>query len=150
MWTGNWWHRMQGQLPPGATLIPYIIATDKTQLTQFTGNRQGYPIYMTIGNLPITVRRTISTRAYVLIGYLPTDSFDGLGLSEEACKVARQRLFHCCMRKLLDETRIPGYQGVELSSGDGTVRLCYPILAGWMGDYPEQCLVTCTRYLRCP
>ncbi|KZT53284.1 hypothetical protein CALCODRAFT_408485, partial [Calocera cornea HHB12733] len=150
MWTGNWWHRVQGQYPPGATLIPFILATDKTQLTQFSGNRQGYPVYLTIGNLPIAVRQKISTRAVILIGYLPTDSFDGLGLSEEACKIARQRLFHCCVGKLLEETRIPGLEGIDLTSGDGHTRKCYPILAGWMGDYPEQCLVTCTRYLRCP
>lgn len=40
--------------------------------------------------------------------------------------------------------------GVELASGDGLVRRCHPILAVYVADYPEQCLVTCTRYMHCP
>ncbi|KAH9847581.1 hypothetical protein C2E23DRAFT_863227 [Lenzites betulinus] len=36
---------------PGATLIPIIISSDKTQLTLF-GSKAAYPVYMTIGNLP--------------------------------------------------------------------------------------------------
>jgi hypothetical protein len=35
-------------------------------------------------------------------------------------------------------------------SGDGTWRRCHPIFAIFVGDYPEQCLVTCTYNGRCP
>ena len=35
-------------------------------------------------------------------------------------------------------------------SGDGIWRRCYPILAAFVGDYPEQALVTCTYNGRCP
>ena len=34
-----------------------IISTDKTQLTQFSGNRSAYPVYMTLGNIPKALRR---------------------------------------------------------------------------------------------
>jgi len=43
---------LQSKLPKGATLAPVIIATDKTQLTQFSGNKSAYPVYLTIGNIP--------------------------------------------------------------------------------------------------
>ncbi|ESK83972.1 hypothetical protein Moror_7503 [Moniliophthora roreri MCA 2997] len=52
MWTGKWWELMQSRLPQSATIAPIIIATDKTQLTQFSGNKQAYPVYLTIGNIP--------------------------------------------------------------------------------------------------
>ena len=35
---------------PGATIIPVIVSSDKTLLTQFR-DRMAYPIYMTIGNI---------------------------------------------------------------------------------------------------
>lgn len=55
----------------GATIIPIIISTDKTQLTVFR-NKSAYPVYMTIGNIPKDIRRKPSRRAYILLGYLPT------------------------------------------------------------------------------
>jgi hypothetical protein len=43
-----------------------------------------------------------------------------------------------------------GLTGLELTSGDGAVRDCHPILAAYVGDYPEQVLVTCTKTGECP
>jgi hypothetical protein len=47
---------VQGLLPLGSTLAPIIIATDKTQLTQFSGNKKAYLVYLTLGNLPRSFR----------------------------------------------------------------------------------------------
>lgn len=41
---------------PGATIVPIIISSDKTQLTLFR-NRSCYPVYLTIGNIPKETRR---------------------------------------------------------------------------------------------
>ncbi|KAJ6508168.1 hypothetical protein C8R45DRAFT_1050452 [Mycena sanguinolenta] len=43
MWTGDWWWEAQLLLPVGATLVPIIIASDKTQLTRFSGDKQAWP-----------------------------------------------------------------------------------------------------------
>ena len=73
IYTAKWWHILQvrilptgplflaltyaqSHLPQGATLTPIIIATDKTQLTQFSGNKSAYPVYLTIGNIPKATR----------------------------------------------------------------------------------------------
>ncbi|KAJ3965272.1 hypothetical protein EV361DRAFT_776715, partial [Lentinula raphanica] len=73
MWTGSFWNAVQGQLPSGATLAPVILATDKTQLTQFSGNKSAYPVYLTLGNIPKELRRKPGTRACVLLAYLSVD-----------------------------------------------------------------------------
>ena len=49
--TGNWWWDTQEQLPQGATIVPVIFAFDKTHLTNFSGDKQAWPLYMTIGNI---------------------------------------------------------------------------------------------------
>ncbi|KAI0682470.1 hypothetical protein BC835DRAFT_1424364 [Cytidiella melzeri] len=58
MQTGRWWWATQEEVErdsPGATIIPIIISTDKTQLTLFH-NKTVYPIYLTIGNIPKEIR----------------------------------------------------------------------------------------------
>ncbi|KAH7904457.1 hypothetical protein BJ138DRAFT_993077, partial [Hygrophoropsis aurantiaca] len=58
MHTGKWWWETQKQLDArklGATIIPIIISSDKTQVTMFR-NKSAYPVYMTIGNIPKEIR----------------------------------------------------------------------------------------------
>lgn len=40
--------------------------------------------------------------------------------------------------------------GIEMMSGDSIMRHCHPIFAAFIGDYPEQCLVTGTMNGDCP
>ena len=54
MHTSKWWWWTQEKLEaekPGATIIPIILSSDKTQITT-VGGKSAYPVYMTIGNLP--------------------------------------------------------------------------------------------------
>lgn len=108
-----------------------------------------YPIYLTIGNIPKDIRRKPSRYAHILIGYIPTTKLTGID-----SKIARRRgqanLFHTCMHKVLDPISHYGETGVPMMSGDGIWRRCHPIFANFIGDYPEQALVTCTYNGRCP
>ena len=133
---------------PGATIIPVIIATDKTQLTLFRG-KSAYPVYLTIGNIPKEIRRKPSRRGYVLLGYLPSERLDHIK-SKETRRRASANLFHACMRRILQPIRGIGISGLEMASGDGVVRRCHPILAAFVGDYPEQCLAACCKNFECP
>ena len=54
------------------------------------------------------------------------------------------------MRLLLDPIKTIGITGIPMMGGDGIWRRCHPILASFVGDYPEQVLVTCTYNSRCP
>ncbi|KAH8991765.1 hypothetical protein EDB86DRAFT_2806455 [Lactarius hatsudake] len=151
MHTGKWWWSVQRSLElhrPGATVIPVIISSDKTQLTLFR-SKSAYPIYLSIGNIPKDIRCKPTQQAQVLIGYIPTTR-----LSHIKNKAARRRalanLFHSCMRKCLSPIKFYGETGIAMATGDGIWYRCHPIFATFIGDYPEQWLVACTYNGRCP
>ena len=54
------------------------------------------------------------------------------------------------MNFILSPLKVPGIHGMEVMSGDGVVRRGHPILAAYVGDYPEQCLVTGAFSGDCP
>jgi len=58
-------------LPVGSTLVPVIFASDTTHLTNFSGDGKLWPIYMSIGNIPSSIRQKPNQRAWVLVVLLP-------------------------------------------------------------------------------
>ena len=54
------------------------------------------------------------------------------------------------MQSILKPLEKARREGIELVNGDGTVRRCYPILAAYVGDYPEQVLVSIVKSGNCP
>ncbi|KAF5349741.1 hypothetical protein D9757_014553 [Collybiopsis confluens] len=153
MWTGSFWNAVQEKIPEGGTIAPVIIASDKTQLTQFSGSKTAYPVYLTIGNLPKALRRKPGTRACVLIAYLAIDKPSKSGLSTTALKLRNYEIFHRSMAVVLEPLKAAGHPkegGIEMIGGDGAMRKVYPLLATYVADYPEQCLITCTKYGTCP
>jgi hypothetical protein len=133
---------------PGATLIPIILSSDKTQLTLFRA-KSAYPVYLTIGNIPKDIRRKPSRHAQLLVGYIPTTRLEHMK-NQAARRRALANLFHASIRAILAPIIAYGETGIAMMSSDGVWRRCHPVLACFVGDYPEQTLVTCTYSGRCP
>jgi Plavaka transposase len=133
---------------PGATVVPVILSSDKTQLTLFRG-KTAYPVYLTIGNIPKDVRRKLSRNAQMLIGYLPSTRLEHIQ-GKTARRRAMANLFHACIHRIIAAIEPYGETGLTMAASNGSQYRCHPILATFIGDYPEQALVTCTFYGRCP
>ncbi|KAF8590955.1 hypothetical protein K439DRAFT_1644482 [Ramaria rubella] len=45
MSTADWWWEVQEKLPPGVTISPVILASDKTKLSQFSGDKAAWLLF---------------------------------------------------------------------------------------------------------
>lgn len=95
-YTANWWWSKQEELAADATIIPVLLASDKTIMTQHRGDRAMWPIYLSIGNLDGEVRRSQKLPGSILIGLIPVPSSGGGDLKRE--------LYHKAMGLILKRT----------------------------------------------
>lgn len=151
MHTGRWWWATQDAVEansPGATIIPIIISSDKTQVMLF-GNKSAYPIYMTIGNLPKEIRSKPSRQGYILLGYIPVTKLSQISSKASRCR-ALLNLTHAALTVMLEPLQNAGQTGLPFTSGDGETCKGHPILAAHIGDYLEQIAITAIKFGECP
>jgi Plavaka transposase len=115
-----------------------ILGSDKAQLTVLSGDKKAWPLYLSIGNIHSRIRNSPSRNAWILIAYIPVVHFDDNRDSHGTCI---NRLFHQCMGIVLKSLIQPGETGVRMTDAAGDVRKCYPLVAAYLADYPEQVLI---------
>ncbi|KAF8529534.1 hypothetical protein BU17DRAFT_79521 [Hysterangium stoloniferum] len=55
IYTGDAWLELQTKVPPGVTVLPAILASDATHVTNFSGDGKVHPIYASSGHIDSTV-----------------------------------------------------------------------------------------------
>ena len=62
---------VKATLALGDTLVPLILMSDTTHLSNFAGDKKLWPVYMTIGNLSSKIHQTPSMHSVVMVTLLP-------------------------------------------------------------------------------
>ncbi|KAG8738093.1 hypothetical protein FRC10_007286 [Ceratobasidium sp. 414] len=149
-WTAKWWWRTQMRIPDkSATIVPLIIASDRTRLSTMAGGQEAYPLYLSVGNIEKSVRRRTTSKATALLAYLPVEEFENAVDTDEKARL-KNELTHRAMEKVTEPLRTASKDGVEMLCADGRFRRGYPIVAGVVGDWPEQCMMGCVAEGGCP
>ncbi|KAG8728335.1 hypothetical protein FRC10_005061, partial [Ceratobasidium sp. 414] len=148
-WTTDWWWRMQLRIPDKfATIVPLIISSDRTSLSTMAGGQEAYPVYITVANIKKSVRRETNRKATALLAYLPVDDFENAPNAQEKSRL-KHTLTHRAMEKIAEPLRTASNEGIEMLCADGRFRRGYPIVAGEVLDWKEQCVHACILESRC-
>ena len=140
MHTGKWWWNTQKDLHDSgiknATIVPIIISTDQTKLTQFK-DKVAYPVYLTIGNIAKEIQRKPSHHAHILLAYLPTTRLEHI-TDDVARRNIMLEVLHFALSHILQPLEEAGQNGIMMTRGNGDIHKCYPIYAAHPGDYLEH------------
>ncbi|KAF8760050.1 Zn-finger protein [Rhizoctonia solani] len=141
MRSGNWWWREQEKLMKAgkrnATIAAVILSSDETNLSVMSGGQTAYPVYITVANIDKDWRRKPSKRTTLLLGYLPTDSFEDVENDNERRRLKAETgpPLHGVMLAPLKEAM---EDGVEMWCPDGRCRLVFSEIAAYLADWPEK------------
>ena len=131
----GWWQMQEAIGIPGATVVPLIIASDKTQVTNHQGDLAAHAVYLTIGNLPAHIRNSNDRPGTILLAMLP--------VVKEEDAALRSKLFHECLRMIFDPVMAyANGEGLQVACADGWTRRCFPVIAAMALDYEEQVKIT--------
>lgn len=137
----------QEHLPPGTVVAPGILSSDKTQLSSVSSDKTAWPVYLSLGNISKDLRCSTSSHAMILIEYLLVAKLTCFSKAEQPR--TSYQLFHNCMRSLLRPLVKVGLSGVDMVCADGFIHMVHPILAAYITDHPEQCLMTYVKENHC-
>jgi hypothetical protein len=101
MHTAEWWWETQAKLPHGATVVPVILGSDKTQLTHFHGDVSAWPVYVTIGNLSREIRRAQAVPSILLLGFIPVVKKVTRNTFQKEARDMKAKIYHESMRLML-------------------------------------------------
>ena len=134
----------------GSTVIPILLASNKTKLTNLGRNKTAWPVYMSLGNLPMNLQSSPSTGSWIPIAYLPHCEWETVLSSTQKDDtfhgICTSCLFHQALKHALLPLKEAGRAGVQMVDGHGDMRHCFPLLAAYLGDYPEQIHVNIAPY----
>ncbi|KAL0060247.1 hypothetical protein AAF712_012957 [Marasmius tenuissimus] len=153
--SGNWAMREANKISEehpaseGAMLCATITGSDKTTVSVATGQNDYYPAYLSNGCLTNNARKShrggVSLFMFLAIPKTSREHQDSVEFRK-----FRRHLFHQCLRHVFEALR-PYMTAPDLVRfGDGYYRRVIYSLGPYIGDYPEQVLLTCIVQGWCP
>jgi len=139
--TGCWWET-QDQLPALAMMVPVVWASKKTHLTDVSGNQHALQLYLTIDTNKEDICRTPKRWIWIRFSLIQCPPQGANNIDE---------VWHCAVETELCQLMhhdITG-TGLKWDCAYGFQWQCYPLMAGWGGEYPEQVIVAQVSYGSC-
>ena len=133
--------------------MPIIGLSDQTHLTNFSGDKKAWPVYITIGNI---LSRTSNSPIKMPILLLALLQVPPKLTGESACANEAQWQTNAdALQAVFDLVLAPlqpvAQEGTVMNYTNGKTRFCFPILSAWIADHAEYAALqgipskSCTR-----
>jgi len=121
-------------------------------LTNFSGDKQAWPVYMTIGNILSRTRSSPAKMPILLLALLPVPSkFTGESArANEAHRQTNADVLRAVFDLILAPLQQIAREGMVMDCADGKTRLCFPILSAWIVDHAEHAALQGIGSKSCP
>ncbi|KAF8325083.1 uncharacterized protein EI90DRAFT_2933015, partial [Cantharellus anzutake] len=102
----------QLSLDKGTTILGIILASDRTHLTNFTGNQKMHAVYISLGNISKNVQKWQSAHVWLLLAKIPISKFSKTHFTgnkserESMPGILSHHLFHKCMKRVPAPLRV--------------------------------------------
>lgn len=144
-------------IPPGTTLGAGVIFTDKTHLTNFSGDQFYHAAWFSLYNILSNTRRKLSLGPWILVGKVPVSKFPKTrakykttGERDILPNILQRMMFHACLKIILSPAHIQNRRITPMIDPDGFLRLVLLIIMGWLADLEEQWDIACVSKDTCP
>ncbi|KAG2139783.1 hypothetical protein DEU56DRAFT_693238, partial [Suillus clintonianus] len=139
--TGDCAWELQERLPDGATLLGVVLSSDKTKVSNLSGNRYAHPLLISLANINSEIRGKGSLAAYIPIALLPIAKF--IHGNQRMRGVLADRLLHQCIGIVVEPLKQAARLGVMMSDPAGFSRYCFTPLVAYVADTPEELVIAC-------
>ncbi|TDL13733.1 hypothetical protein BD410DRAFT_689147, partial [Rickenella mellea] len=109
------------QLPVGSTLVPVIVGSDKTHLTNCSGAQACHVAVMSCANISKSIRTKASAHAFEPVAYIPLGDW----IDEGASGLLQSRCYHFCMDIVLSGIKKAARHGCQMVDPKGFIRKTY-------------------------
>jgi len=127
-----------------------IVGPDS--LTNFSGDKKAWPVYMTMGNILSQTRNSPAKMSVLLVALLPVPP-KLTGESSRADETQRQ-INADSLRPVFDLVLAPlhyvTHEGMVMDCADGKTRFGFPILLTWIADHAEHTTLDGIGSKSCP
>ena len=118
-------------LPAGSIVAPIIGLSDQTHLTNFSGDKKAWLVYMTIGNILSRRRNSPAKMPFLLVALLPVPpKFTGQSAhANEAHRQTNVNTLRAFFDLVLAPLPLVAQERTVMDCADSKTRLCCPILS---------------------
>jgi len=125
--------------------------SDQTNLTNLSGDKKAWPVYITMRNLLSARRNSPGSIAVLLLALLPvppklSKCSNGYRRQRKINADTLQDVLELIFAPLLDVAHVD----IPIDCADGKVRLSFPILSAWIADHMKNVALHVLKTNACP
>lgn len=98
-----------------------------------------YPVLISLANIDANICSKTLLHGYFLLALLPIPK--NVHKDSCVCGLLKKQLFHQALNHILAPLKTAATIGVIMSNPGGNLQYCYTLLASWITDTQEECLI---------